>query len=339
MMASHAFLLTDTMPCEVGIGALFSLVDSVEVLTHSINEARNGSLLKYIEAKCLFASHLESVVLLGTYWFSSLAEAAKSMRDTQFFVYSSGDLTDEQIASLPENVDVVKPREGDDNTRPIHAIVRFYKKLDLIGSALSALLRMHKDSIKDVEDRMLSHNTLETQMLVSGLMNHRFFHRTCSLHKRYLSLWTGDIGRLDLIEKGKDVLEWQIGMVYENVKNNSKVVVTPEGKPVATATATSLVNLTHETLKDFHHVDQTLTVNILFHNNMPEQLQVSHRSFDGTNVLPYAVANGGGGAPNGAGARIDMPDFPWTKIFSTKVPDREEEPCTDDEEETIADMA
>lgn len=309
-MNRHLFLATSAMPCEVGVGTFFDFIGEINVYEHTIEEANNSNLLKYINIK---NGTPASVVLLGTYWIKTLDEAARALPYVYFFMYSSGDVSAEQIASFPENVVIKMPQENNPKSGPVFSILDFYNDMCLTHHAFKALVNIHSRTIKDMEDRILSRNVSETQIFVSGLYNLPHFDKSVSLTKRFFSLFMGEIDRESVLAVGSVILDCQMGMAYERVRRNSKIVKAPNGTRFAVTVSPDLINLSHEQLKIHHQIDKTLVLNLLL-NEDDEKLHMSFRSFDDESILPFARAHNGGGSDMAAAARIDF-SIPWDRIF------------------------
>lgn len=315
------------MPCEVAAAAIASFHPNTRVVGFTIDNAKHPHAL--LNAHIPKTTHL---ILLGSYWNNSLVNylGTHSVRP-HVFLYLLGNQLDSEIRRVlrdQEHSDVEIFSEtskfvylgtnifhGEENNIGFaEFIIRFFESLPELSRSFIALMKMHSEIVKMVDDRAFGRNIVQNQKLYSGLFNYPGF-TDLSNFERFQKLFANDVPLDKVMTLGETILDCQLKMSLERVTTNSRTVYLKNGKRAVVTNAPELINLTHEQLKAKNPgTDLTITLGLKFSDtSSTDQISYSIRSYNPEiNAAELAKLVDGDGDKTAAGGRVAIKiDFPF----------------------------
>ncbi len=301
----HYILYASNMPCDVGMAAfLASVYKGFETIGFTTNEAENTELIASKLVSKPFSP--KTILLIGSYW--------RHYEIIQIFPNCDITLYGLPSVSVTIGIEII-----DCSTTTPSSFLEFYIAKFTpheIGDGLLSFYFTHFSIVLQmIEDRLYNRSILENQIFYTGLYNTG--KKDLNNYERFINLFNGTTRMEDIMSKGKVILESQIGLAMERVKNNSVRTKFSDGTEAVITDAPDLVNLTHTQLHE-RYPDATVTIaaSLSFGENHPNEIKYSLRSFNTKKCdLKEVIQNpvnkefkGGAFSSNSAGGRIKF-DF------------------------------
>jgi hypothetical protein len=275
--------------------------DGVGVIVIPMTEINSPGVLKTKVDAELDGRTFDSLTLFGDFW---LNKETDFINDTQVVLWNV--FFDGTALSASEGGRVpMSPTEF--LFARVDSVIAHYKPVKLMSTMCAVQRSSCPLFFKLLDERCCGKNHIETQSLVTGLMNYHEFSGT--LEERFTQFFKRIVREPSLemavLAVGHAEVEPQLELVRNRVKENSSVCILVDDVECAVATASELVNLTHEELhKQYPEVPLTCVVK-LWVTGKEYQLAHSLRSW---NPLIDASAilkpMGGGGSATAAGVRF-----------------------------------
>ncbi len=243
-----------------------------------------GGLIKVNKGDILY--------MLGTYWKDQVHDLSANHK---IHIFSYGDDVEHD-----QNSDVKVHKF----TNSIDFIREVILKDQLETPLVQSFLKRHDEMISLAMKRSKGNKKVIDHPFFTGI--HQFYD-TC--YDTFEAIFKEELSFARVCEKGRDVIDSHIRMAMNRARNNSCLITTKNGIKVCVTNAPELINLTHNSLKEYYSglngdIDLTLTVQFSF-NGKSIDIRPSYRSYTGKcNVVKLAESMGGGGSNNSAGASV-----------------------------------
>ena len=298
--------------CEVAPAAFLKSINEKLFITYShapkVSESTVREFISEIKAE---EKETIEVVFLGSYlqkYFKNIiSELSTKFTVTRTQVYLFGAMNNEIDEDL-------HPYSGNDNNiGPCKYIFNYM--MDLLSKNVVNFPALHPNTMRAMslfDDRIFNRNMENNQILFTGLFN---IDATKNLMENITNLFKNPTSLVQTEKKGRKILDSQLMVVRDRVKNNSKIVTLDTGVRAAITEATEFVNMTHQELRRVHQTDMTL---IFFHELNNNAIRYSIRSWiDTINAQEYGKLIGGDGNKSSAGGQVDYDlELPWSKASS-----------------------
>ena len=270
------------------------------------------------------------VLVVGTYWNHQLNDIKSKCYNLVVFTF--GD-------PLGDPLDSCKCYNIYDNVEDIlTSCVKFTKECDLCKYSEDMLtsnfnetfkLECFNDTFTDMKDRVkgpkiFKPNILSdvraplftilyyrirnqhfdrTNVFFTGLYN--YFGADEDFVSNFEDLITGEADYDDVIKVGQSIIDSQIKMVRNRIKNNSLKYTNSRNEVIVVTLNPELITIAHNEVRNMFNCDISISITFDLPNS---KLKYSVRTFNGTSALELInkLTNGnGGGSETGAGGSID----------------------------------
>ena len=298
-------ILVSTMPCEIGVGALYHCLDEeADVVIMKIADARRFELcvanLSKPESKDIPPT---SIIMIGTYWTECLEQLVSHYANTRFHIYCPGKLFEYQGKGR-NRINMIS---GEIGLGPSRFLFEFARSKAHSETFFKLFEKNFATVMTFIDDRFVNRNIIENQAFYTGIYN--FGSIDTSLYDKFVNLFQGEYDLAEVIKSGQAIVASQILLSRERALNNSRMQTLSDGTLAAITEAPELVNLTHDSLKQkYPEAQVTLVVGIKFGKSAKEdELSYSIRSLDASvNAQALAKKVRGDGSQSTAGGRIHI---------------------------------
>jgi hypothetical protein len=299
----QTLVLVSTMPCEVGVGALYHCLDEeAHIFIMKIAEARSfETCIKTLPQR--EGKYPEQIIMIGTYWMECLEKLVSHYDKTIFEIYCPGKVPDLEFKGKERIILTC----GEGGVGPSRFTFNLAKRKCKSASLVKLFEKNFSLVMTFIDDRFVNKNILENQSFYTGLCN--FGPIEDSLYEKFVKLFEGEFNLEEVIKTGRVIVSSQMLIARERALNNSRMEKLLDGTLAAVSEGPELVNLTHDALREKYPESQvTLVVGIKFGKDKKgDELSYSIRSFDANvNAKKLAQKVRGDGSSNTAGGRIHI---------------------------------
>ena len=288
----------ETMPVEACVAAFACHLDAeTKAVGMTIEQAKSELVFSKLEHR------YQAMLFLGNYWDEQLSKVNPN-HYCRINIYSFGNKSSVQL-----HEDIVY------YNMPYNGPVSFFEAVWTefhtlsIPRATTVNWKIFRDVLELLEDRILERNLLKTQTFFAGLHSHPAI-KGSSAFERFSSFLKLDATYSEVNACGEQLLNGQLKMAADRVRNNSAFITLSNGRTAAVTDAPDLVNLTHDALHSAHPSAELTMIASLKFSEDATTVAVSYRATPNLkgdfHLGDEMTKHHGGGSKTAAGTRVDI---------------------------------